>query len=328
VQAGAVIFPKRTFEKGEIMKKAVKKLSFVLLLACLFVPGLVFAEDSNGLVKLSEHVYAAVDFKNASPGANSFGVNTGVVIGNDAVLVVDTRISAKKAQEFIADIKKITGKPIKYVINTHYHLDHSWGNCEFVKLGAVVIGHENGRLAASRSVNGIAHPENFGMTAQDMEGTTASPPTITFKDTMLVDLGGVTVSLSYPGHSHTDDSITVLVNEDGVLFAGDILFTRYHPFLADADVQIWLKVLAKLETTSAKIIVPGHGPVSTVADIKDLEIYLTQFDKQAKALCVGKTQDDAPAIAKEMLKTLPDQKRTELVSGVENNLRSKYLPIK
>ena len=73
---------------------------------------------------------------------------------------------------------------------------------------------------------------------------------------------------------------------------------------------------------------PGHGPVSTVADIKDLEIYLTQFDKQAKILCLGKTQDDAPAIAQEMLKTLPDQKRTELVMGVENNLQSKYLPKK
>ena len=310
------------------MRKAVKKIQFVLLLACLFAPGFVAAEETTGLTKLSEHVYAAVDFKNASPATNSFGANTGVIIGNDAVLVIDTRISAKKAQEFIADIKKITGKPIKYVVNTHYHLDHSWGNCEFVKLGAVVIGHENGRLAASRSKDSLSHPEYFGMTPDDLNGTTVSAPTITFRDALLVDLGGVTVSLSYLGPAHTDDSIVALVDQDGVLFAGDILFTRYHPFLADADVQGWLKALAKLETTPAKIIVPGHGPVSTVVDIKDLEIYLTQFDKQAKALCVGKTQDDAPAIAQEMLKTLPDQKRTELVMGVENNLRSKYLPKK
>jgi glyoxylase-like metal-dependent hydrolase (beta-lactamase superfamily II) len=195
-----------------------------------------------------------------------------------------------------------------------------------VKLGAVVIGHENGRLAASRSKDSLSHPEYFNMTPEDLNGTTVIAPAITFKDTMLVDLGGVTVSLSYLGHTHTDDSIVALVDQDGVLFAGDILFTRYHPFLADADVQGWLKALAKLETTPAKIIVPGHGPLSTVADIRDLEIYLTQFDRQAKALCVGKTQNDAPAIAQEMLKTLPDQKRTELVSGVENNLRSKYLP--
>ncbi len=300
----------------------------MLLSACLFAPGLVSAEETAGLTKLSEHVYAAVDFKNASPAGNSFGVNTGIVVGNDAVLVVDTRISAKKAREFIADIKKITDKPIKYVVNTHYHLDHSWGNCEFVKLGAVVIGHENWIKLASRYKEGMSHPEYYGMTAEDLNGTTLSPPTITFKDAMLVDLGDVTVSLSYLGHTHTNDSIVVLVEQDGVLFTGDILFTRYHPSMNEADVQGWLKTLAKLESTPAKIIVPGHGPVSTTADIKDLEVYLTEFDKQAKVLCAGKTQDDAPAIAQEMLKILPDQKRTELIWGVENNLRSKYLPKK
>ena len=125
------------------MKETVKKIPFAILLMCLFSPGFVVAEETAGLTKLSEHVYAAVDFKNASPAANSFGVNTGVVIGNDAVLVIDTRVSAKHAQAFIADIKKITSKPIKYVVNTHFHLDHSLGNCEFVKLGAVVIGQEN-----------------------------------------------------------------------------------------------------------------------------------------------------------------------------------------
>lgn len=310
------------------MCRVFNKVRPVLLLVCLIVSGSAVAGEPADLTKLSEHVYAVVDFKNASPAANSYGVNTGIVIGNDAVLVIDTRISAKKAQEFIADIKKITDKPIKYVVNTHHHLDHSWGNCEFVKLGAVVIGHENGRLAAAGVKDAVLHPENYGLTLEDINGTTVSPPAITFKDAMLVDLGGVTVSLSYPGHTHTDDSIVALVDQDGVLFAGDILFTRYHPNLSSADIQSWLKVLAELEKTPAKIIVPGHGPVSTVADIKDLEVYLTEFDKQAKALCAGRTQDDTPAIAQELLKTLPDQKRTELVWAVEYNLRSKYLPKK
>jgi cyclase len=304
----------------------VKRMQVALLLVCLIASGSAMAEEAAGLTRLSEHVYAAVDFKNASPAGNSFGVNTGIVVGNDAVLVVDTRISAKKAQEFIADIKKITNKPIKYVVNTHYHLDHSWGNCEFVKLGAVVIGHENGCKLASRYKEGMSHPEYYGMTAEDLNGTTLSPPTITFKDAMLVDLGGVTVSLSYLGFSHTNDGIIALVDQDGVLFAGDILFVQYHPSMGDADIQGWLKALAKLESTPAKIIVPGHGPVSTEADVKDLEVYLTEFDKQAKVLCAGKTQNDAPAIAREMLKVLPDQKRTELIWAIENNLRAKYLP--
>lgn len=303
------------------------EIQIAMLTALLLAPTLAVAKEAPGLVKLSEHVFAYVDFKNATPSGNSFGANSGVVIGDDAVLVIDTRISAKKAQDFIADIKKITDKPIKYVVNTHYHLDHSWGNCEFVKLGAVVIGHENGRLIEPKVKNDIKNITKYGLglTPQDMEDTTASVPTITFKDAMLVDLGGVTVSLKYLGHTHTDDSITALVEPDGVLFTGDIMFVRYHPSMTTADIAGWVKALAELENTTAKIIVPGHGPVSTVADVKDMELYLTEFDKQAKILCVGKAQNDAPAIAKELLKVLPDQKRTELINAVESNLRARYL---
>jgi len=307
------------------MEKAERIRCFVLLSLCLFAPVVVKAEQTAGLTKVSEHVYAVVDFKNPSARANSIGANSGVVIGDDAVLVVDTRISAKKAQQFIAEIKKITDKPIKYVVNTHYHLDHSWGNCEFVKLGAIVIGHENESQLTSRYKEGISHPENYGLTVEDISGTTISPPTITFKDALRVVLGGVTVKLSYLGHTHTDDSIVALVEPDAVLFAGDILFTRYHPSLGEADVQQWQKALAELENTSAKIIVPGHGPLSTVQDIKEMKMYLEQFDKQAKSLCAGKTKKDAHAIAQELLKLLPDQKRTELIRAVESNLRDKYL---
>lgn len=310
------------------MEKAERIKLFTLLGLCLFAQTVVAAEQTMELIKLSEHVYAVVDFKNPSIRTNSLGANSGVVIGDDAVLVVDTRISAKKARKFIADIKKVTDKPIKYVVNTHYHLDHSWGNCEFVKLGAVVIGHENGRLVEPKVKADMKNARNFGLTSQDMEGTTPSVPTVTFKDSLLVDLGSVTVTLSYLGHTHTDDSIVALVEPDAVLFAGDILFTHYHPSLGYSDVRQWQKALAEIETTSARIIVPGHGPVSTVEDIRDLKIYLAQFDEQAKALCAGKTQNDAHAVAQELLKRLPDQNRTELTWAVESNLRSKYLPPK
>lgn len=308
--------------------RIISKIQIAFLALVLLASGFAIAEQSTGLTKLSEHVFAYVDIKNASPSGNGFGANSGVVIGNDAVLVIDTRVSAKQAQELIADIKKVTDKPVKYVVNTHYHLDHSGGNCEFVKLGAVVIGQENSRLTAAKIKESLENPQMGGMTKQDFEGTTASLPTITFKDAMQIDLGGVTVSLSYAGPSHTNDSITVMVDQDGVLFTGDILFTKYQPFIGEGDFANWEKILAGLEKTTAKIIVPGHGPVSTVADIRDMEVYITQFDKQAKALCAGKTQDDAPAIAAELSKTLPDQKRNEMTALIEMNLRTRYLPPK
>lgn len=101
---------------------------------------------------------------------------------------------------------------------------------------------ENSRLAAPKSEYALAHYQEFGLTAADMEGTILKFPTVTFKDAMRIDLGGkVMVDLSYPGASHTDGSITVLVSPDQVLFAGDILFTKYHNYLGEGDIPSWGK---------------------------------------------------------------------------------------
>ena len=304
----------------------------MLRAACLFILAFFIAAPSSAqevrsLQRLSDHVYAYVGVLNPSPSANSFGANTGVVVGADAVLVVDTLVSAKEAEKLRADVSKITNKPVKYVVNTHYHLDHAWGNSVFVKDGAVVIGHENSRLAAPRSEYGLAHAGKFGLTPQDMEGTVLKFPTVTFQDTIRVDLGGgVAVELAFPGATHTNGSITAYVPSDRVLFTGDILFTKYHPYLGEGDIPSWTRVLTELEKTPAAIIVPGHGPLSTPADIKSMKVYLREFDARAKRLCGGKKQEDAPAIAAELLKQLPDQGRTGLEAMVESNLREKYLP--
>ncbi len=170
-----------------------KVLSFIVIL-CLFVFSSVFAAEAPALQQISDHVYAYCDTKGASPSC-SYGANTGLVVGRDAALVIDTLISAKEADRLLADIRKVTDKPLKYAVNTHHHLDHAWGNCRFVKLGAAVVGHENALSHATENEHALAHPEEHGLTAKDMEGTTLQGPTITFKDSMKIDLGDVTVEL-------------------------------------------------------------------------------------------------------------------------------------
>lgn len=299
-----------------------------VVIACFFMAESGFAQDTTKLAQLSAHVYAYTGITQASPSGNSFGANCGVIVGDHAVLVVDTLISAKKAREFISQIKEITGKPIKYAVNTHHHLDHAWGNSEFEKLGAIIIGHANTPLSKAQVDFAIAHAQGYGLTTDDLAGTQACVPSVTFNDTMNIDLGNVTVTLHFPGASHTNSSITAYVNEDHVLFAGDIVFNKYHPFLAEGDIANWINVLSGLETSTASIIVPGHGPVATKKDLKELAVYLKAFDSTAKKLCQQKTQEEAPAISEELLRLLPDQGRTELTGLVEMNIRGKYLPIK
>jgi cyclase len=310
--------------KEVTMRFKVKIVPYVVVL-CLAVCSSVLAADTPALQRISEHVYAYVDAKNATP-ATGYGANAGLVVGRDAALVIDTLTSAKDADRFLADIRKVTDKPVKYVVNTHHHFDHAWGNCQFVKVGAAVVAHQNAASHASEDVAAFAHPEQFGLTAKDLEGTTLQGPTITFTDVKTIDLGDVTVELRYPGPTHTDDSIIAYVPQDKVLFLGDILFSHYHPYVAEGDVTHWQQVLGELEQTPATKIIPGHGPVSSKADIENMKTYLREFDTQAKTLCAGKVADDAPAIAQELISRLPQQQRTELPTLVEFNLRLKYLP--
>ncbi len=307
--------------KESVLRPQVLRFAVVLVLA-LCSP--LLAGDAQSLQKISDHVYGYVDIKNASP-ATGFGANGSLVVGRDAALVIDTLISARAADRFMADIRKITDKPVKYVVNTHYHLDHAWGNSQFAKQGSVVISHDNTRKDMPQSAQALAHPEQFGLTPKDVEGTTLQAPVITFSDSLTIDLGDVTAELRYPGPTHTDDSIMAYVPQDKVLFLGDILFTRYHPFLAEGDIVHWQEVLTELENTPAQKIIPGHGPVSDKADLQDMKIYLREFDAQAKALCAGKKAEDAPTIAQELMKRLPQQQRTEMPALVEMNLRAKYL---
>jgi cyclase len=306
-------------------KKILLGISLVLASVLVFA-GTSFCQTAHVMKKLSDHVYLYGVEKDFAP-TNSFGANCGVIVGTDAVLVVDTLISAKDAEKFRAEILKLTDKPIKYVVNTHYHLDHAWGNEVFERNGAVVIGHENSRVAAPKSEYGLAHYNDFGLTSADMEGTVLKFPTVTFWNSMRVDLGGgVLVDLSYPGASHTDGSITALVTPDKALFLGDILFTKCHPYLGEGDIPSWIKVLANFERTKAAFIIPGHGPLSTIADIKDMEAYLKDFAFFAKTMLFMKGQQDAVSLAQQFLKKLPQQGRNELSGFVESSLREKYLP--
>jgi cyclase len=305
------------------MKDKEQNMNKAAVLCAVFLvtifSGIVFAQD--GLTKIADNVYSYENVKNAGP-ANSFAANAGIIVGSDGIVVVDTLISTKEAQRFIKDIRKISDKPIRYVIDTHSHLDHTFGNAEFVKLGAVIVSHANGRenMLENSEVT-LKNAAQHGLTPAQMEGTKIAYPILTFTDRMSINFDDQRVELIYIGPSHTTGSIIINLPDKKVLFAGDILFTDFHPYLGDSDISGWLKNLDFIESLNVEKIIPGHGPVSGKKDVADMRSYLVAFDVKARELV--RQNKDITIIAAELQKTLPVKSQAEWM--IPYNLQMKYL---
>jgi len=290
----------------------------------LLIPILILMLTTPALAELTQiadNVYSYVGAKDASP-ANSFAANAGIVIGRNGVLVIDTLISAKEGERFLADIRKVTTKPIRYVVNTHTHLDHAFGNCVFARQGATIIAHDSDRILLEKiGEMTLKNIGNFGLKPEDMVGTEISYPTLTFSNRMTIDLGGEKVELIHTAPSHTEGSVVVYLPAKRLLFSGDILFTDFHPYLADGDISGWIKALDALLAMDVERIIPGHGPLSTKKDLREMKEYLLLFDNKARELA-AKSQD-ADVVAAELKKVLP--KRTMAEWMIPANLQSRYL---
>ncbi len=291
----------------------------VVLAACLLISATAFA--APGLTKIADSVYAYAGVTNMSP-ANSFGANAGVIVGADGILVVDTLVSAKEADRLLKDIRAVSSRPVRFAVNTHWHLDHAFGNCRFAERGAAIIAHdsEKDKLKLFGPAT-LTKPQAYGMTADAFAGTTIAAPTITFTDRLAIDLGGQQVELIYIAPSHSAGSILVYLPAKKILFTGDILFTGYHAFAGEGDIDAWQRVLDCILAMDVDVIVPGHGPLSTKQDIAAMKEYLAILDAKAKELCAASS--DVNHIVAELLKALPP--RAEGAHLLQGNIIYKYL---
>ncbi len=300
----------------------LKTTALIILSLVLFLVQSTMAQPRAELKKVTESVYSYLAVPGGTPG-NAFSANAGIIIGKDAVLIVDTLTSAGEAEAFMADIKKITNKPVRYVVNTHFHLDHALGNSYFADKGITIIGHAKCRDAIiTNGSQFLETPDMFGLPADFWKETRTVSPDITFEREMLIDLGNLTVKLIHSGiKSHTAGSVIVHVPEQNVLFTGDILFTDFHPYLAEGDLPGWEKNLNFISALNVKNIIPGHGPLSTNKDIEAMKTYLTIFDKNAKELSAK--EKDIEKLTSAMLKVLPKLSNGDFI--VSMNLGGRYL---
>jgi len=200
----------------------------------------------------------------------SLDLNIGVVLGADAVLLVDSRASHRQADQLRDELRSLTSLPVGWVVNSHFHWDHTWGNARFPE--AQLWGHdrcrteliENGDRARQRVLEGMPVEHH-----DEVNEVAITPPTEVFGTSALIDMGDRVVDLRYHGLGHTNSDIVVRVA--GVLFAGDLLEEGAPPSFGDSYPLDWAQTLdsVRLEAT----VVPGHG------DLVDATFVATQQDE-------------------------------------------------
>lgn len=286
------------------------------------------ADDDFQLVKVADGIYAAI----AKPGGLASG-NAGFVIGDEGVLIFDTFFTPAALEELIGEIQKLTKLPIKYAVNSHYHLDHTGGNQVLAARGIPIIAHDNVMIwqttknkrflpaaadlekrKADASKQLADTPEDqkdkraqFERTIRRLDAMMAiilTNPTKTFKSgTMELKLGRRKVILAtLPGHTGGD--VFAFVPDANVLFTGDLGWSKTLPNLVDATVNEWIPTLDTiLNHHSTARFVPGHGNVAGAAEIKEFRDYLDDLRTRVlRAIADGLSLEQA----KQQL-TLPEK---------------------
>jgi cyclase len=205
--------------------------------------------------KLSENVYMLT-------GA---GGNIGLSIGADATFMVDDQF-APLSPRIQAAIAKLTWQPVKFLLNTHWHFDHTGGNENFGKAGAIIMAHENVRKRMSTE----GFIEFLGMKTK-VEPRQALPA-VTFTRDMTLHINGEEVHVMHVAGAHTDGDAIVHFRKSGVVHMGDTFFNRLNPFIdtsSGGTVEGVIAAADRILSMSEELkIIPGHGPLASKADLR------------------------------------------------------------
>lgn len=220
------------------------------------------ADGDLSLTPVAEGAYAFAGV-DALMGPRNHGAicNVGVIVGGEAVAVVDSGGSVIEAEALAKAIAAVTDKPIRYLVNTHMHPDHIFGNAVFKRLGATIVGHRN--LPRALEARGPFYLQSYTrqLGAELMRGIEIVPPTHIVDDVETIDLGGRVLELKAWKPAHTDNDLTVLDPATKTFFAGDLVFMRHLPTL-DGSLLGWMRQMDALAAVQASRVVPGHGPAS------------------------------------------------------------------
>ena len=289
--------------------KAIKKILQVFLFYMFCFTSVGYAGLSSSLerislepIQVSKHVYY---FRGESGVANKgnkgFMSNAGFVVTKDGVVVFDALATPVLGAAMVRAIKTITDQPIKKIIVSHYHADHFYGLQSMKSRGVSVIAHENGKkyLKSDEALLRLAQrKQDLFPWVDEKTNLVVADEWLSFKENKSVSfaLGGIRFQIIDSSGAHSSEDIMLYVENDQVLFAGDLFFTGRIPFVGNADSKKWLQALSRMLDIAPKIVIPGHGNVSTTPSI-DMQLTKTYLlylrEKMGQAVQEMMSFDDA-----------------------------------
>ncbi|RXQ92255.1 MBL fold metallo-hydrolase [Ancylomarina salipaludis] len=286
----------------------MKKYIWIIILTLTSL--IAHSEQNNSLIKVTNRLYMI----------SGYGGNVSFLVTEEGVVVIDSGSQEMYGQKIESLIKSITNKPIKYIILTHFHIDHTLGACGFSG-NPIIIAHQNlatnlrahGQNYIDRNKNKYLIPwinslkENMNQLKQNndpkwmeiqkqynsaserLENISESSnvyPLLSFTSEMKLFLGSDTLRLFYPGKAHTNCNIMVEFINQKALATGDLLFNKCLPYIdsnADSDTQNWIKQLVKYSQKDYQYIISGHGALGNTQDLQLMGQYLTELRSKVEA---------------------------------------------
>ncbi|MFD5429997.1 MBL fold metallo-hydrolase [Streptomyces sp. NPDC127084] len=203
--------------------------------------------------------------------------NAGLVVGSERSVLVDTAATEARARRLREETERLAPGGVDFVVNTHFHGDHTFGNGQFAPR-SVIVASEGCRADSAEAGLGLRNlwPDvEWGETPLVL-------PSLTFRDSLTVHAGDVRVELLSVGPAHTPDDVVVWVPERSVLFTGDVVWSGVTPYVLMGSISGSLRALARLRELGATTVVPGHGPVGGAELIDETEAYLRWVQRLAE----------------------------------------------
>ena len=264
-------------------------------------------------VRVSAHVYVIPD------GRVNLVPNIGFIVGTKATLVVDAGMGPKNGQTVLRELAGVSKNSAVYLTTTHFHPEHVTGAQAFPSSTIIIRNEVQQDEVVKKQPERI---ENFSQRSSEikalLQDVKPRPPDILFDRELKLDLGGVTARLFWRGPAHTKGDTYIFVEEDGVLFTGDVIVNRFFPIMPDAESsgKNWLAILDDLEAIHPRIVVPGHGEVGDASLFGKEHDYLRTVQSRVEELKKQgmSSEETAKLLTKEIRAKYPDWDNPEWIS--------------